>query len=43
MDEDIKINKKKEIIEDKKEKLDIREDLKNLDRIKKGLWKKEKK
>ncbi|MDP3104234.1 MAG: hypothetical protein Q8M95_06465 [Candidatus Methanoperedens sp.] len=43
MDENIKNHKKKEIVEETKEKLDNRErDLKNLDRIKKGLWKKEK-
>jgi hypothetical protein len=41
LDNNIKNQKKKEIIEEKKEKLDIRErDLKNLERIKKGLWKK---
>ncbi|MCZ7384176.1 MAG: hypothetical protein O8C63_05435 [Candidatus Methanoperedens sp.] len=40
MDKNIK-NQKKEVIEETKEKLDIRErDLKNLERIKKGLWKK---
>ena len=43
MDENIKNHKKREIIEETKEKLDIRErDLKNLERIRKGLWKKEK-
>ncbi|MGB8217517.1 MAG: hypothetical protein WCE94_09470 [Candidatus Methanoperedens sp.] len=41
MDNNIKNQKKSEIIEETKEKLDIREhDLKNLERIKKGLWKK---
>jgi len=41
LDENIKNHKKREIIEETKEKLDIRErDLKNLERIKKGLWKK---
>ncbi|MFZ3059847.1 MAG: hypothetical protein WA102_08930 [Candidatus Methanoperedens sp.] len=41
MDNNIKNQKKMEIIEETKEKLDIRErDLKNLERIKKGLWKK---
>ena len=41
MDKNIKNQKKREIIEETKEKLDIRErDLKNLERIKKGLWKK---
>lgn len=41
MDNNIKNQKKREIIEETKEKLDIREqDLKNLERIKKGLWKK---
>jgi hypothetical protein len=41
MDENIKNHKKKGIIEETKEKLDIREaDLKNLERIKKKLWKK---
>ncbi len=43
MDENIKNHKKREIIEETKEKLDLRErDLKNLERIRKGLWKKEK-
>ena len=43
MDENIKNHKKREIVEETKEKLDIRErDLKNLERIRKGLWKKEK-
>ncbi|MFZ2411779.1 MAG: hypothetical protein WAW23_09435 [Candidatus Methanoperedens sp.] len=43
MDEKIKNHKKREIVEETKEKLDIRErDLKNLERIRKGLWKKEK-
>lgn len=41
LDNNIKNQKKCEIIEETKEKLDIRErDLKNLERIKKGLWKK---
>ncbi len=41
LDKNIKNQKKGEIIEETKEKLDIRErDLKNLERIKKGLWKK---
>jgi hypothetical protein len=41
LDKNIKNQKKEEIIEETKEKLDIRErDLKNLERIKKGLWKK---
>ncbi|MCZ7355951.1 MAG: hypothetical protein O8C65_03375 [Candidatus Methanoperedens sp.] len=41
MDKNIKNQKKREIIEETKEKLDIRErDLKNLERIKKELWKK---
>ena len=41
LDKNIKNQKKEEIIEDTKEKLDIREqDLKYLERIKKGLWKK---
>lgn len=41
LDNNIKNQKKREIIEETKEKLDIRErDLKNLERIKKGLWKK---
>ena len=43
MDENIRNHKKGEIVEETKEKLDIRErDLKNLERIKKGLWKKKK-
>ncbi len=43
MDENIKNHKKREIVEETKEKSDIREhDLKNLERIKKRLWKKEK-
>jgi hypothetical protein len=41
LDKNIKNQKKSGIIEETKEKLDIRErDLKNLERIKKGLWKK---
>lgn len=41
LDKNIKNQKKSGIIEEKKEKSDIRErDLKNLERIKKGLWKK---
>jgi hypothetical protein len=41
MDENIKNKKKRGDCRRDKEKLDIRErDLKNLDRIKKGLWKK---
>ena len=41
LDKNIKNQKKGEIIEETKEKLDIRErDLKNLERIKKELWKK---
>ncbi|MDD5474471.1 MAG: hypothetical protein PHU34_10055 [Candidatus Methanoperedens sp.] len=41
MDKNIENQKKCGIIEETKEKLDIRErDLKNLERIKKGLWKK---
>ncbi|MCZ7369398.1 MAG: hypothetical protein O8C66_02705 [Candidatus Methanoperedens sp.] len=41
LDKNIKNQKKREIIEETKEKLDIRErDLKNLERIKKELWKK---
>lgn len=41
LDKNIENQKKCGIIEETKEKLDIRErDLKNLERIKKGLWKK---
>jgi hypothetical protein len=41
LDKNTKNQKKSGIIEETKEKLDIRErDLKNLERIKKGLWKK---
>ena len=41
LDKNIKNQKKREIIEETIEKLDIRErDLKNLERVRKGLWKK---
>lgn len=43
MDENIKNHKKREIIEETIKKLDIgEEDLKNLERVRKNLWKKEK-
>lgn len=43
MDENIKNHKKREIIEETIKKLDIGEDdLKNLERVRKNLWKKEK-
>ncbi len=41
LDKNIKNQKKSGIIEETKEKLEIKErDLKNLERIKKGLWRK---
>jgi len=43
LDENIKNHKKREIIEETINKLDIGEDdLKNLERVRKNLWKKEK-